>query len=142
MLNSLLENVQPQEVAQKKEETILDAAIVCRTVEGKGRGVFAQRAIREGEIVECAPVVPMAKEDVPEDSPPDGYVLDWDEDTEGEEHALVLGYIMLYNHSNAPNLRFESDLEEYTVTAIASRNIEAGEELTWDYNCELWFDPQ
>ena len=91
------------------EETVLDAAIEWRAVKGKGRGVFARRAIRRGEVVERAPVIPMAKEHVPEGDPPDGYVLDWDEDTPGAEHALVLGYIMLYNHGKNPNLAFESD---------------------------------
>jgi len=130
------------EVQEPADYTMRDAAIIWRPIEGKGRGVFAARPIAAGAMVECAPVVPMAKENVPEDGPPDGYVLEWDADTPGEEHALVLGYIMLYNHGLNPNLRLENDYEAGTISAFALRDIEAGEELTWDYNCELWFTPE
>lgn len=125
-----------------EDETVLDAAVFWQHIPGKGRGVFARRFIRSGEVVERAPVVPMAKEDVPDCSPPDGYVLDWDADTPGEEYALALGYIMLYNHGENPNLYLESDLGTDTITATALRDIESGEELTWNYNCELWFKPE
>lgn len=122
-------------------ETTLGAAIDWRQSEGKGRGVFARRLIRKDEVIECAAIVPVAAENIPEDGPPDGYVLDWDPDTPGAEHALVMGYIMLYNHGETPNVRLENDYEDQTVTVFALRDIAAGEELTWDYNCELWFDP-
>lgn len=123
-------------------ETVLDAAICWRDVKGKGRGVFASRFIHEGEVVERAPVVPMPKENMPADGVPDGYVLEWRDDEPGEEYAIVLGYIMLYNHGEKPNLYLESDFENGIVEARAMRNIEAGEELTWNYNCELWFQPE
>jgi SET domain-containing protein len=53
---------------------------------------------------------------------------------------MALGYIMLYNHSAEPNIELESDLNAKTITAMAIKNIKAGEELTWDYGCEIWFD--
>jgi SET domain-containing protein len=115
------------------------ADIVWRYIPGKGRGVFATKAIKKGEIVEVAPAVPMAKKDVPEGDPPDGYVLDWDEKNNKRRYALVLGYIMLYNHSDTPNMSMDCDLREKTYTATAIRNIKAGDELTWDYGVELWF---
>ena len=125
-----------------KQETILGAKIAWRHIsDEKGRGVFALRDIKKGEVIEVAPVIPMSHDDIPDSgNAPDGYVLDWDEDDPEEAHALVLGYIMLYNHSKTPNMDFESDLGNYTITAKASRDIEAGEELTWNYSCELWFD--
>lgn len=143
-----LDNVYPLEEAKSEtstntnEETVLDAAIDWRGGTGeKGRGVFARRDIAKGEVIERAPVVPMSKDDIPESGgAPDGYVLEWDDETEGEEHALVLGYVMLYNHGENPNLHLDSDYEENTITVTALRDIKAGEELTWNYNCELWFD--
>ena len=121
-------------------DTIGGSKLGWRQVEGKGRGVFARSPIAKGEVVEVAPVIPMAAADVPEGGAPDGYVLEWDAETEGAEHALVLGYIMLYNHSRDPNLAFESDYEAETITATATRDIATGEELTWNYNCAIWFD--
>lgn len=115
------------------------ADIVWKPVRGKGRGVFTRKDIRKGEIVEVAPVIPISKAHVPDGEPPDMYVLDWDEDVPGREYAMALGYIMLYNHSENPNIELESDLRTKTITAVAMRGIEAGEELTWDYGCEVWF---
>ena len=122
------------------QETTLDAAIGWGRAEGKDRGVFARRRISRGEVIERAPVVPVSKNNMPEEGPPDGYVLEWRDDVEGEEYALVLGYVMLYNHGKNPNIHLDSDFDNETIEVIASRDIEAGEELTWNYNCELWFD--
>lgn len=126
------------------QETIMGAKIAwCDTKSEKGRGVFALCDIGQGEVIEISPVVPVAATAIPEEGgAPDGYLLDWDEDTEGEEHCMPLGYIMLYNHSKNPNMALESDLGEYTITAVASRDIKAGEELTWNYACDLWFDEE
>lgn len=132
-----------EEIANR-EETMLGANIVWRKIsDEKGRGVFAQRDIAKGEVIEVAPVVPVAKENVIENGEaPDGYLLEWDADTSGEEYAMPLGYVMLYNHNSEPSIAIESDLAEYTMTVKAARDIKAGEELTWNYACELWFDQE
>lgn len=134
---------QPQDIANR-EETLLGAHIVWRKIsDEKGRGVFAMRDISKGEVIEVAPVVPVAKENVIENGEaPDGYLLQWDEDTLGEEYAMPLGYIMLYNHHAEPTIAIESDLAEYTMTVKAARDIKVGEELTWNYACDLWFDQE
>lgn len=125
-----------------REETILGASIAWRKIsDEKGRGVFATRDIRKDEVIEISPVVPVAKGNILENGDaPDGYLLQWDEDTPGEEYAMPLGYVMLYNHSSEPNILIETDFNEYTMTVKAGRDIQVGEELTWNYACELWFD--
>jgi len=111
------------------------------TGDERGRGVFARVDIAQGEMIEQAPVIIVAKDAVPDDGgAPDGYLLDWEPEEEGREHCMPLGYIMLYNHSRHPTLRLENDHEEMTITSFALRDIKAGEELTWDYSCEIWFD--
>ncbi|PZP54448.1 MAG: hypothetical protein DI586_09930 [Micavibrio aeruginosavorus] len=131
-----------QNVAANTPETILGASIAWRKIsDDKGRGVFALRNIKKGEVIEVSPVVPVAKKDIKHNgSAPDGYLLEWDEDTKGEEYCMPLGYIMLYNHSKKPTMHLDSDLENYVMTASALRDIKVGEELTWDYSCEIWFD--
>lgn len=130
--------------AANVDETIIGAKIAWREIsEEKGRGVFALKNIKKGEVIEISPVVTVPATSIPDDGEaPDGYVLDWDPETEGEEHCMPLGYIMMYNHSSEPNMRLENDMEEYTITAFALRDIKAGEELTWNYSCELWFDEE
>ena len=125
-----------------KEETILGANIAWRKIsDEKGRGVFALRDIKKGEVIEVSPVITVAKKNVKQNGEaPDGYLLEWDTDTKGEEYCMPLGYIMLYNHSKTPTMEMEDDMVNYTITAKAARNIKAGEELTWDYSCEIWFD--
>jgi SET domain-containing protein len=123
------------------EETMLGAALNWREAEGKGRGIFARRLIKKGEVIECAPVVTVAEHNIPEDGgPPEGYVLEWDEDDAENRYALVLGYIMFYNHGENPNVHLESDFTNKVVTVTAIRDIKPDEEITWDYNCEIWFD--
>ncbi|NQZ14539.1 MAG: SET domain-containing protein-lysine N-methyltransferase [Alphaproteobacteria bacterium] len=108
----------------------------------RGRGVFAREFIKEGEIIECVPAIPVATSAIPEEGgAPDGYLLDWDPEEEGQEHCLALGMVMLYNHSESgANIRMESDTGEMTITVFALRNIQPGEELFWDYACDIWFD--
>lgn len=127
---------------EEKVHGIHGASLGWKSMARKGRGVFARRDFKKGDVIEVAPVVPVAEENVPEDEFPDGYLLAWDEDTPGEEYAMALGYIMLYNHSAKPNMDLECDFEDETISAVASRRIKAGEELTWDYGCDLWFETE
>ena len=107
----------------------------------RGRGVFARRDIAEGEMIERAPVIIVAEKNVPDDGgAPDGYLLDWEPEEEGQEHCMPLGYTMLYNHSKGGNIYLENDHSAMTITSFAACDIKAGEELTWNYNCEIWFD--
>ena len=113
------------------------------SISGRGRGVFAYRDFKEGEIIEVAPVIPVSKRNVKSNGEaPDGYLLDWDGNYEDEEHCMPLGYIMLYNHSNTPNVMLDQDFDAYTMTVIALRDIKSGEELFWNYNCDIWFDEE
>lgn len=81
-----------------------------------GRGLFARRTIKKGEIIGVIEPVP-ADEDGP-------YVL-WISDERAVEVTCDLRYI---NHSDTPNACYYDTLE---VAAIA--DIAAGEEITHDY---------
>lgn len=129
-------------VANAPEDTMPGAMIAWRDInKEKGRGVFALRDITKGAVIEIAPVIPVSKSSLIENGDvPDGYLLDWDGNYEDEEYCMPLGYIMMYNHSDTPNIMLDQDYDKYTMTAIALRDIKRGEELCWNYNCELWFD--
>lgn len=117
-------------------------AIEIRRIQGKGRGVFARRAIREGEAFETCPVLILPPEVIEAPSAVlSSYVFDW-----GDGHlALALGYGSLYNHSYEPNARYE-DIGRRAKRFVAIREIAAGEEITINYNgapedrTPVWFD--
>lgn len=143
MKNTMAKLVEWQEDnAANNGETMNGAKIGWRLIdEEKGRGVFALRDFKKGEVLETAPVIIVSKESVVENGEaPDGYLLDWDPETEGEEHCMPLGYIMMYNHADEPNIEIENDMEELYMTVTAARDIKKGEELCWNYSCELWWE--
>lgn len=109
----------------------------------KGRGVICTSPIKKGELVEFAPVIPMPKRDIIPDSVPDHYVLCWNADTPEEMYCLVGGMVMMYNHSaKHANVTLDEDKPHMAVRVTALRDIEPGEEILWNYDCDLWFDPK
>ena len=117
----------------------------------RGRGVVADRAIRAGELVERSPVLVIPHGDRPAT---DGsivftYVFMWEHGTVEEDlykhqgrAAIALGFTSLLNHSYAPNCAFVRHIDDLAIDLVAARAIEAGEELTIDYQMTLWFTPE
>ena len=55
---------------------------------------------------------------------------------------VALGLVALCNHSRRPNARVRRNLAQDTLDLLALASIAAGDEVTIDYNCPLWFQPQ
>ena len=132
------------QTAANTAQTMTGAIVAWREIsEDKGRGVFALRDIKKGEVIEVAPVVPVSKNSVVQNGDaPDGYLLEWDGNYEDEEYCMPLGYIMMYNHADEPNLHLEQDYDKYTMTATAMRDVKKGEELCWNYGCDKWWEEE
>src|SRR5947209_6931733 len=119
-------------------------AIEVKRVKGKGRGVYARRLIRKGEVIERVPVIVMSLDEyargVAETVLKD-YVFNWDRG----KVALALGYGSIYNHSYKPNARYD-DVGPLTKQFTALRDIMPGEEISVNYNGEprsrarVWFE--
>ncbi len=113
-----------------------------RTIPGKGRGVIATRACVQGTELERSPVIIVPASHLLEKDEGltvlEEYLLYWSEE-EGRELAMGEGLLMIYNHSATPSVEFETGPEPDTMSVIALRDIEAGEELTYDYGVALWF---
>jgi len=115
---------------------------------GKGRGIFAQRKICEGEKIEEAPVVvlPASEIEFLDKTVLQDYYFVWGEDE--EQAAIMLGLCSLCNHSYSPNAIFNLLPERSAIEFIALRDIERGEEITINYNGDpenqksIWFDTQ
>jgi SET domain-containing protein len=107
--------------------------IYVRKARGMGRGVFAARPFRKGEVIEVCPVVPIPTEVTrgPRGREFDCYVYKWGKD--GDELAIALGYGLLYNHSPRPNARFTRRRSRGEIVFRATRAIAAGEQILIDY---------
>jgi SET domain-containing protein len=111
---------------------ILPSRLVCvKRVRGKGRGVFAAVPIREGEIIEEAPIVRFpraAAGSVSTGGDLTRYFFAWDT----QHVAIALGCGSLYNHSYEPNAHYRH--LPMAMAYVALCDIAAGEEITINYN--------
>ena len=111
----------------------------------KGRGIFARQALIPGTLIEAAPVivVPAAQCPLLDRTILHDYYFHWDGDPDGEGRgAVALGLVALCNHSRRPNARVRRNFAQDTLDLLALAPIAVGEEVTIDYNCPLWFEPQ
>ncbi|MGA8552625.1 MAG: SET domain-containing protein [Stellaceae bacterium] len=118
--------------------------VEIRTGPESGRGVFARRSIASGTEIEAAPVIvlPAAECRLLDRTIIHNYYFHWDGDPDGEGRgALGLGLVSLCNHSRCPRARVDRNFARLTLDLIAIAEIAAGEEITIDYGCELWFEP-
>lgn len=106
---------------------------------GRGRGVFATKAIEEGAVIEVCPVVPLSREcglSMPRSF--EDYIYHWDAESDAAAFAAAGGYGNFYNHSSDPNATLEYDFERLELTFRAARSIAPGEEVRFDYG-DIWF---
>jgi SET domain-containing protein len=107
--------------------------LYLRAVRGMGRGVFAGRAFRAGEVIEVCPVIPLPvgtdEAALPGELP--RYIFKWGNGDEAL--AIVLGYGSIYNHSTDPNAYFAPRTARREMVFRAARRIAAGEQILVDY---------
>ncbi|MGE8078970.1 SET domain-containing protein [Peribacillus loiseleuriae] len=116
--------------------------IVMRNTGKYGRGIFANRNIKNDELIEEAPVIVIPKKEwkLMRDSVLLNYVFWWEEDK-----ALALGYGSLYNHSYTPNAGYITNIKKQSIDFYARKDIHKGEEIMINYNGDpkdqspLWF---
>lgn len=115
-------------------------------MEGKGRGVFTDTKINEGDLIESSPVIEFPEEEWEHigETNLNSYCFFWGEEL--KQGALALGNGSLYNHSYKPNARYVRRVGDGLIDFVAVRDIEAGEEITVNYNGypeddeSVWFD--
>ncbi len=109
-----------------------------------GRGVYAEKSITEGEVVEIAEVLLLSEQDtwaVNQTGLKD-YTFVVSENLDytftDNQDCLVLGNGELYNHSQEPNVKYElinlNGRKQMYFTAL--RDIKPDEQLFIDYNAD------
>lgn len=99
---------------------------------GKGRGVFAAKDFKKGEIIECCPMIIIPRNQVMKMS--DTILGEYLFALAEGQCAIILGYGSIYNHSYHPNAVYSYVLEEVCLEFQALVNIQAGQEITVNYN--------
>jgi len=121
--------------------------IYVGVTEKKGRGMFAHVAIPAETIVELAPVIVMSEQDRIhlDKTLLHDYIFEWQPNGE-KLCCMALGNIPIYNHSYDSNCEYFMDYENNNMYIKTIKPIEAGEELTINYNGDfddkkpVWFD--
>jgi SET domain-containing protein len=112
----------------------------------KGRGVFTNSSIAKDTLIEIAPVIimPAADREHLDKTLLHDYIFEWG--TDGQYCCMALGYVPIYNHSYKSNCIYIMDYDENTIWIKTVNDIEAGEELTinyngdWDDETKVWFE--
>lgn len=129
-------------------ENICEDAKLSKTIVGntalKGRGVFAQKSLVKGELIERSPVIviPAEQREFLDKTALELYYFAWEKDAA----AIGLGLTSIYNHSYHPNALYVKKFDERVLEIFVWRDIVAGEEITVNYNenpedqTPIWFD--
>lgn len=111
-----------------------------------GRGVFATRDIKKGELLDASPIIVIPHEEYKylKKTVLINYVFWWGKND--KTRALALGYGSLFNHSYTPNAKYKFKRKNETIKFYAYTDIKAGEEIFVNYNgypddkSPLWFE--
>ena len=114
----------------------------------KGRGVFTEDALPANTVIEVAQAITISEYDRQhiDKTILHDYIFEWG--NEQKECAMALGLVPIYNHSYESNCTYimQYDSQEFIIQTV--KDIEAGEELTINYNGEptdatpIWFDAE
>lgn len=109
--------------------------------------MFTSRRIKAETVLERAPVIVISGEDrlLIDQTILYNYIFEW-QPGEEKQCCMALGLIPMYNHSYRSNCEYYMDYDTCEMFVMAIREIEAGEELTinyngtWDDETKVWFD--
>lgn len=103
-----------------------------------GRGVFAGKPFKKGDIVEVCPVIIDKRSLIDAKSNLINYTFSAGKDGDVENVAIAFGYGSLYNHSDSNNVRWQVDPGKKIITFEALRGINKDEELLVTYGNKYW----
>ena len=108
-----------------------NAIIKKSTIKNSGRGVFATKDYKKGDIIEICPCVKTETDEL------NGKFRDYIFELNDTMSVVAVGYCSIYNHSDTPNSRYEV-INEYKMNITALKDIKAGEEIFVTYGDTYW----
>lgn len=131
----------------RRRSAIAGAPVALGDAGDKGRGVFALRPFKCGELIERVPVLVLPATDWQHlrETRLMEYAFCWGR--RREQAAIAMGFGSFYNHGEPPNAETVEQIDAHAIDFLALRDIVAGEEITIDYtgadkDREVWFDVQ
>jgi uncharacterized protein len=119
--------------------------VIIKPCGAKGKGLFANRDIGRGTIIDIAPVIVIPGdqyEDV-ENTILGNYLFNWNDEVSA---GMCMSHCEFINHSYNPNTVYVRDFDGQVIIFRAIHDIKNGEEITTNYNGKvddttpLWFD--
>ena len=126
-------------IMNKKEHTINNISYTDKIsikqslIPNSGRGVFANKDFKQGEIIEVCPLITDYKKNFSNSKIAD---YTFKSKFKSDQEVIVFGMCSMYNHSNKFNVHHTQDPENMIYTA--SRDIKNGEELYVSYGDDYW----
>jgi uncharacterized protein len=120
---------------RNKQEKISRGSVRIGPSTVAGRGAFALKAIKEGDIVERCPALEVTDKDI------GGELLNYVFYGSAEDRRLIaMGYGMMFNHSSMPNVAYyrEDGPTGTELVIFALRDIAEGEEMYYNYGDDWW----
>lgn len=101
----------------------------------KGKGVFAMKSFKAGDLIEKAPVLKLTPTERKHAEKTEmlRYLYPW---RSTRSAAVVWGYGSIYNHSYEPNADWKQNFRDNTMVYKAIKPIKKGEEILVNYNGE------
>ena len=112
-------------------------------IKNSGRGVFASKDIKKGEIIETSPIIILEFSDFIDTK--------WNLLFEyyfwmDDFVVLAMGYASFYNHAKDANSKYEINRDNKTIIFTASKDIKKNQEIYFNYKgtanpkTPLWFE--
>lgn len=125
---------------------MLKPYLYVAATENMGRGVFTKERIPANTVIELSPVIVMTMEERQhlDKTLLHDYIFEWGKAK--DKCCMALGLVPIYNHSYTSNCEYFMDFDDDTILIKTVRKIDAGEELTINYNGDwndankVWFD--
>ena len=102
-------------------------------IPNSGRGVFANKDFKKGEIIEVCPLITDYKKNFSNSKITD---YTFKSKFKSDQEVIVFGMCSMYNHSNDYNVQHNQDPENMIYRA--ARDIKNGEELYVSYGVDYW----
>ncbi|MBB2144475.1 SET domain-containing protein-lysine N-methyltransferase [Pedobacter sp. LMG 31464] len=114
--------------------------LYLKPIKGKGRGVFCNTDISEGEVIEVCPVIIIPAEEFSGLSATP--LMDYSFYFNKEENtlSLTMGFGSMYNHQQYPNAVYLLNREDRQMVFTAHENIKANTEICINYGGDYGID--